>query len=77
MDLEKQEKERQLGVDAVEPGESAPRGLSAKFPGGEFAWRDVSYSVRTKEGEKQILSNVSGCVGKGSSSRVGIYFDAG
>ena len=30
-----------------------------------FAWRDVSYAVDTKNGKKQILQNVSGCVEKG------------
>ena len=30
-----------------------------------FAWKDVSFSVKTKDGDKQILSNVSGSIEKG------------
>lgn len=31
----------------------------------KFGWRDVSFSVDTKQGKKKILENVTGCVEKG------------
>lgn len=31
----------------------------------KFGWKDVSYTVDTKTGKKQILHDVSGCVEKG------------
>ena len=32
----------------------------------KFGWRDISYSVDTTKGKKQILDHVTGCVEKGS-----------
>jgi hypothetical protein len=33
----------------------------------KFGWKNVSYSVDTNVGKKQILSNVNGCVEKGAT----------
>jgi len=30
-----------------------------------FGWKDISYSVDTKDGKKQILKNVSGIIKQG------------
>jgi hypothetical protein len=59
MDVEKQQPgiaATPVGNDTTSPGESH----------GAFSWKDVSFSVKTKDGDKQILSNVSGVVEKGS-----------
>lgn len=32
----------------------------------QFAWKNISYSIDTPAGKKQILTNVDGCVEKGS-----------
>jgi hypothetical protein len=64
MDLEKQ-----ASQIAVTNGETNNTQSSTSKPSSfEFAWSDVSFSVQTKEGEKQILSNVAGCVEQGSHS---------
>ena len=33
----------------------------------KLSWKDVSYTIHTKHGEKQILQSVSGCVSEGCS----------
>jgi len=35
----------------------------------KFAWKDISYSVDTPTGKRQILQNVNGCVEKGTLFR--------
>ena len=33
-----------------------------------FSWRNISYSIETPTGKKQILKNIEGCAEKGYSS---------
>ena len=42
------------------------RSTSHDTTNSKFEWRDISYSVDTKAGKKQILQNVSGCVETGT-----------
>lgn len=39
-----------------------------------FSWRNISYSVETPVGEKQILTNVDGSVEKGYFSSLTFHF---
>jgi len=43
-------------------GEDCPKLSNCKF-----GWQNISYSVVTKTGTKQILTGVDGCVDKGST----------
>jgi hypothetical protein len=67
MDLEKQATQIAVTNGETDNTQSA----TSKSSGFEFAWSDVSFSVQTKkEGQKQILSNVAGCVEQGAHSRL-------
>ena len=44
---------------------TATLGSPPKLSNCKFGWRDISYSVDTKKGKKEILQNISGCVEKG------------
>jgi len=46
-------------------GSTSPDSSTTFAPADSFAWKDVSFSVKTKDGDKQILSNVSGSIEKG------------
>jgi hypothetical protein len=66
--------ERDAGMEKVAPTASAESASSAaatvrsppRISDCKFGWRDISYSVDTKNGKKQILQNVTGCVEKGT-----------
>lgn len=62
-DLEKR------ATSSISPGASTHDSSSPRDPSKlshcKFGWRDISYSVDTQAGKKQILHNVSGCVEKG------------
>ena len=61
-DLEKADiPDGNVGLTASSSSNSLPQKLSNC----QFGWKDISYSVETNNGKKQILENVSGCVEKG------------
>lgn len=61
-DIEKQEATASSSA-ADTPSQSVSGICKSNF---KFGWKDVSYSVDTPKGKKQILQNVNGCVEKGS-----------
>jgi len=65
VDLEKQANSAAL----VTTNTSSPDLSSASTPkhshNCNFAWKNISYSVDTPAGKKQILQNINGCVEKG------------
>ena len=60
-DIEKQESNSH---NPPSLGSSQTASIST-FTSCKFAWKNVSYSVDTPAGKKQILTNVNGCVEKG------------
>jgi ABC-type multidrug transport system ATPase subunit len=63
MDIEKEA--GQGRVSAVASTSASHSQDMPKLSNCQFGWRGISYAVDTKDGEKQILSNVDGCVEKG------------
>ena len=64
-DIEKQEP----AIASSSAPNSAPQSISGPSKANcNFGWKDVSYSVDTPKGNKQILQNVNGCVEKGTLS---------
>lgn len=61
-DIEKQEATASPSA-ADSPSQSVSGLCNSSF---KFGWKDVSYSVDTPKGKKQILQNVNGCVEKGN-----------
>jgi hypothetical protein len=45
---------------------------TSKLANCKFGWENISFSVDTKQGKKQILQNVSGCVEKGPSIKLAV-----
>jgi hypothetical protein len=43
---------------------------TSKLSNCKLGWENISFAVDTKQGKKQILQNVSGCVEKGPSMKV-------
>ena len=64
MDLEMQEG-GVVASGAEANGSARPDSATKSGRADSFAWKDVSFSVKTKDGEKQILSNVNGSIEKG------------
>ena len=64
IDIEKQEDvvANSSGVSSQSPTTSVSALSKSNC---KFAWKDISYSVDTPNGKKQILQNVNGCVEKG------------
>jgi hypothetical protein len=65
VDLEKQADSAARAVSNPSPLDlsSAP---TPKYSNNcNFAWKNISYSVDTPAGKKQILQNINGCVEKG------------
>jgi hypothetical protein len=66
-DIEKQESP----LASSSAAESASASLSGPSKSDcNFAWKDISFTVDTPSGKKQILQNVNGCVEKGTLSPV-------
>lgn len=63
-DLEKQPLEVSTSASTSTPFD---RNNIPKLSNCKFGWQDISYTVDTKAGKKQILHNVNGCVEKGIS----------
>lgn len=61
--------EKQSGISLSAPPAKlgSTSNETARLLNCKFEWRDISYSVNTKGGKKQILQNVSGCVESGMS----------
>jgi hypothetical protein len=67
MDVEKEAGLDTEDVTSTVGSSSAPTTLNApRMSDCKFGWRDISYTVDTKNGKKLILENVTGCVEKGT-----------
>jgi len=60
------EKQSGISLSAATAKLESASNETARLLNCKFEWKDISYSVNTKVGKKQILQNVSGCVESGT-----------
>jgi hypothetical protein len=61
------EKQSGISLSATRAKLESTSDESSRLLNCKLEWRDISYSVNTKGGKKQILQNVCGCVESGTS----------